>query len=133
MDYLKNNKLVHINYMDPNLKDLTAIDGYAKVLEEQAFNRDAVNSQFQDLLNKYGIDIPKDTKLTFTIDPYDYKVSASGSDDKNLTSLIEDVINTADNSKALFKHIYKNTSEHTNNQISKDKVDKKSLFREIKI
>lgn len=132
MDYLKNNKLVHINYMDPNLKDLTAIDGYAKVLEEQAFNRHAVNSQFQDLLNKYGIDIPKDTKLTFTIDPYDYKVSASGSDDKNLTSLIEDVINTADNSKALFKHIYKNTSEHTNNQISKDKVDKKSLFREIK-
>ncbi|MDN5099157.1 DUF4885 family protein, partial [Aliarcobacter butzleri] len=132
MDYLKNNKLIHINYIDPNIKDLTVINGYVEVLEEQAFNRDAVNSQFQDLLNKYGIDIPKDTKLTFTIDPYDYKVSASGSDDKNLTSLIEDVINTADNSKALFNHIYKSTSEHTNNQISKDKVDKKSLFREIK-
>jgi len=128
MDYLKNNKLVHINYME----DLTVINGYVEVLEEQAFNRDAVNSQFQNLLNKYSIDIPKDTKLTFTIDPYDYKVSASGSDDKNLTSLIEDVINTADNSKALFNHIYKSTSEHTNNQISKDKVDKKSLFREIK-
>ncbi|MCT7587457.1 DUF4885 domain-containing protein [Aliarcobacter butzleri] len=132
MDYLKNNKLVHINYIDPNLKDLTAIDGYVKVLEEQAFNRDAVNSQFQDLLDKYSIDIPKDTKLTFTIDPYDYKVSVSGSDDKNLTSLIEDVINTADNSKALFNHIYKSTLEHTNSQISKEKSEKQSVFHEIK-
>ena len=132
MDYLKNNKLVHINYIDPNLKDLTAIDGYVKVLAEQAFNRDAVNSQFQDLLDKYGIDIPKDTKLTFTIDPYDYKVNVSGSDDKNLTSLIEDVINTADNSKALFNHIYQSTLEHTNSQISKEKSEKKSVFHEIK-
>ncbi|EFU70911.1 conserved hypothetical protein [Aliarcobacter butzleri JV22] len=132
MDYLKNNKLVHINYMDPNLKDLTAIDGYVKILEEQTFNRDAVNSQFQDLLDKYSIDIPKDTKLTFTIDPYDYKVSVSGSDDKNLTSLIEDVINTGDNSKALFNHIYKSTLEHTNSQISKEKSEKKSVFHEIK-
>ncbi len=95
MDYLKNNKLTKINYIDPNLKDLTSIHGYIEELEEKKFNREAVNTQFQQLLDKYSISIPKDTNLTFTIDPYDYKVTVSGLDDKSLSSLIEDVLNTA--------------------------------------
>ncbi len=33
------------------------------------------------------------------------KVTVSGLDDKNLSSLIEDVLNTGDNSKELFRHI----------------------------
>ncbi len=106
MDYLKNNKLTKINYIDPNLKDLTSIHGYIEELEEKKFNRESVNTQFQQLLDKYSISIPKDTNLTFTIDPYDYKVTVSGLDDKNLSSLIEDVLNTASNSKELFSHIY---------------------------
>ena len=77
MDYLKNNKLTKINYIDPNLKDLTSIHGYIEELEEKKFNREAVNTQFQQLLDKYSISVPKDTNLTFTIDPYDYKVSVS--------------------------------------------------------
>ncbi len=131
MDYLKNNKLTKINYIDPNLKDLTSIHGYIEELEEKKFNREAVNNQFQQLLDKYSISIPKDTNLTFTIDPYDYKVSVSGLDDKNLSSLIEDVLNTASNSKELFSHIYNSTLDN-NSQVSKEKSDKKTLFHEIK-
>ena len=131
MDYLKNNKLTKINYIDPNLKDLTSIHGYIEELEEKKFNREAVNTQFQQLLDKYSISIPKDTNLTFTIDPYDYKVSVSGIDDKNLSSLIEDVLNTASNSKELFSHIYNSTLDN-NSQVSKEKSDKKTLFHEIK-
>lgn len=131
MDYLKNNKLTKINYIDPNLKDLTSIHGYIEELEEKKFNRESVNTQFQQLLDKYSISIPKDTNLTFTIDPYDYKVSVSGIDDKNLSSLIEDVLNTASNSKELFSHIYNSTLDN-NSQVSKEKSDKKTLFHEIK-
>ena len=131
MDYLKNNKLTKINYIDPNLKDLTSIHGYIEELEEKKFNREAVNTQFQQLLDKYSISIPKDTNLTFTIDPYDYKVTVSGLDDKNLSSLIEDVLNTASNSKELFSHIYNSTLDN-NSQVSKEKSDKKTLFHEIK-
>ena len=131
-DYLEGIENKSLSYDDYILRDMKAVYGDVDNAQEQAFNRDAVNSQFQNLLNKYSIDIPKDTNLTFTIDPYDYKVSVSGSDDKNLTSLIEDVINTADNSKALFNHIYKSTLEHTNSQISKEKSEKKSVFHEIK-
>ncbi len=40
MDYLKNNKLTKINYIDPNLKDLTSIHGYIEELEEKKFNRE---------------------------------------------------------------------------------------------
>ncbi|MCT7445375.1 DUF4885 domain-containing protein [Aliarcobacter cryaerophilus] len=131
MDYLKNNKLTKINYIDPNLKDLTSIHGYIEELEEKKFNREAVNTQFQQLLDKYSISIPKDKNLTFTIDPYDYKVSVGGLDDKNLSSLIEDVLNTASNSKELFSHIYNSTLDN-NSQVSKEKSDKKTLFHEIK-
>lgn len=131
MDYLKNNKLTKINYIDPNLKDLTSIHGYIEELEEKKFNRESVNTQFQQLLDKYSISVPKDTNLTFTIDPYDYKVSVSGIDDKNLSSLIEDVLNTASNSKGLFSHIYNSTLDN-NSQVIKEKSDKKTLFHEIK-
>lgn len=131
MDYLKNNKLTKINYIDPNLKDLTSIHGYIEELEEKKFNREAVNTQFQQLLDKYSISIPKDKNLTFTIDPYDYKVSVGGLEDKSLSSLIEDALNTASNSKELFSHIYNNTLDN-NSQVSKEKSDKKTLFHEIK-
>jgi hypothetical protein len=131
-DYLEGIEDKSLSYDDYILRDMKAVYGDVDNAQKQAFNRDAVNSQFQDLLDKYGIDIPKDTNLTFTIDPYDYKVSVSGSDDKNLTSLIEDVINTADNSKALFRHIHQSTLDHNNSQISKEKEDKESLFHEIK-
>src|SRR5574344_564109 len=131
MDYLKNNKLTKINYIDPNLKDLTSIHGYIEELEEKKFNRESVNTQFQQLLDKYSISIPKDTNLTVTTDPYDDKITVSGLNYKNLSSLIEDVLNTASNSKELFSHIYNSTLDN-NSQVSKEKSDKKTLFHEIK-
>ncbi len=86
-----------------------------------------LNTQFQQLLDKYSISIPKDTNLTFTIDPYDYKVSVGGLEDKSLSSLIEDALNTASNSKELFSHIYNSTLDN-NSQVSKEKSDKKNTI-----
>ena len=131
MDYLKYGKLRNISFIDPNIKDLNSMNDRVESAEKKAFNRDMVNEQFQQLLNKYGISIPKDSNLRFTIEPYDYKVSVSGIDDKNLSSLVEDVLNTASNSKELFSHIYNSTLDN-NSQVSKEKSDKKTLFHEIK-
>ena len=102
--------------------------------EKKAFNRDMVNEQFQQLLNKYGISIPKDSNLRFTIEPYDYKVTVSGLDDKNLSSLIEDVLNTGDNSEELFRHIQYSRPTYlgTSEQFSEDKSMKYGIFHNVK-
>ena len=123
-DYLKYGKLRNISAIDPNLKDLNSINGIV----------DMVNEQFQQLLNKYGISIPKDSNLKFTIEPYDYKVTVSGLDDKNLSSLIEDVLNTGDNSEELFRHIQYSRPTYlgTSEQFSEDKSMKYGIFHNVK-
>ncbi|NLN13420.1 MAG: DUF4885 family protein, partial [Arcobacter skirrowii] len=131
LNYLNNNELKNISYIDPNIKDLQVINGYVRELEEKAFNREAINTQFQQLLDKYGIEIPKDTNISFTIEPYDYRVSISGIEDKSLASLLEDVLNTADNSKELFTHIYKSSTDN-NSQITLESNEKSRIFHEIK-
>ena len=79
MDYLKNNKLTKINYIDPNLKDLTSIHGYIEELEEKKFNREAVNTQFQQLLDKYSISIPKESFPSVNVRYLFFCVSSSNS------------------------------------------------------
>ena len=51
-DYLKYGKLRNISAIDPNLKDLNSINGIVDSVEKRAFDRDMVNEQFQQLLNK---------------------------------------------------------------------------------
>lgn len=131
ISYLKRGYLKEPAHTDFILKDMKVVNGIVDEAEKKAYYREAVNTQFQQLLDKYSISIPKDTNLTFTLDPYDYKVTVSGIDDKNLSSLIEDALNTASNSKELFSHIYNSTLDN-NSQVSKEKSDKKTLFHEIK-
>ena len=133
-DYLKYGKLRNISFIDPNIKDLNSMNDRVESAEKKAFNRDMVNEQFQQLLNKYGISIPKDSNLRFTIEPYDYKVTVSGLDDKNLSSLIEDVLNTGDNSKELFRHISYSRSSYLDDstQFDKDKSMKYGIFHNVK-
>ncbi|MGH2307603.1 DUF4885 family protein [Aliarcobacter sp. ERUVET-8] len=133
-DYLKYGKLRNISAIDPNLKDLNSINGIVDSVEKRAFDRDMVNEQFQKLLKKYGISIPKDSNLRFTIEPYDYKVTVSGLDDKNLSSLIEDVLNTGDNSEELFRHIQYSRPTYlgTSEQFSEDKSMKYGIYHNVK-
>ncbi|RBQ31627.1 hypothetical protein CRU92_05275 [Arcobacter sp. FW59] len=133
-DYLKYGKLGNISVIDPNLKDLNSMNVKVESVEKRAFDRDMVNEQFQQLLNKYGISIPKDSNIRFTIEPYDYKVSVNGLEDNNLSSLIEDALNTGNNSEELFRHIqysrpiYIGDSE----QFSEEKEKKYSIYHDVK-
>lgn len=100
--------------------------------EERAFNREAVNSQFQILLNKNSITIPENEKLIFTIDPNFYKVSVNGAKDENLAKIIEEMLNkNSENVKQLFLHIIGSKFEE-NTQFTKEKQDKLSIVNSIK-
>ncbi|PWE20788.1 hypothetical protein DF188_03420 [Aliarcobacter skirrowii] len=132
LQYLKYNRLGNISFFDTNIKDMKATGGILDEALKRVYYRDNVNEQFSQLLNKYGIEIPKDTNISFTIDPYDYKVSVSGIEDKSLASLLEDVLNTANNSKELFIHIMQSNFEYGNNQINRTNEEKYYLLHEIK-
>ena len=127
--YLNGGKI--FSYEDAILKNEPPIFGNVEVAEEKAFDREKVNSQFQSLLNKYNISIPQDTKLSFTIDPNTLKATVSGSDDETLNKSVEDVINTADNAKQLFYHIYSSRSDDST-QYNSDASSKFHITQNIK-
>ena len=112
-------------------RDNSSLNDNVNVAEEKAFNREKVNTQFQSLLNKYNITIPQDTKLSFTIDPNTLKATVSGSDDETLTKSAQDVIDTADNAKQLFLHIYSSRSDDST-QYNEEASSKFHITQNIK-
>ncbi|WP_418181105.1 DUF4885 family protein [Aliarcobacter lanthieri] len=129
--YLDGKNLSH-SLKDYVIKDMKSINAMVDQARKKEFDRDRVNDQFQKLLNRYGIEIPKDVNINFTIEPYNYKVSVSGLDDISLTHLIEDTLNTANNSKELFFHIYQSYAPYKNEQLNNENFDKQSVFHEVK-
>lgn len=127
--YLKDRKI--FAYADAILRDEPPILGDVEVAERKAYDREKVNGQFQSLLNKYNISIPKDTKLTFTIDPNTLKATVGGTDNYSLAKSIEDIINTADNAKQLFLHISSSISDDSS-QYNVKADTKFSLTQQIK-
>ncbi|OCL83018.1 DUF4885 family protein [Arcobacter porcinus] len=100
--------------------------------EENTYDRVAVNSQFQTLLSNHGITIPKDEKLTFTIEPNYFTLKVNGAKDENLASAIEDILNkNSENVKQLFLHIsYVKSDDNT--QFTKEKQDKFGIVSSVK-
>lgn len=132
LGYLKYGSNAPIKYIDPViLKEIGYMHGGLDNVQRKEFQREKVNEQFGQLLDKHNITIPQDIKLRFTIDPYTYKAEVSGTDDLNLAQSIENAINTAENSSQLFSHIYKSKFEN-NTQITTEKYQKKGLYHDIK-
>jgi len=100
--------------------------------EENAYNREAVNNQFQTLLNNHGITIPKGEKLTFTIEPNYYTLKVNGAKNETLAQAIEDILNgNKENTKELFFHINYMKSD-SSTQFTKEKQDKFIIVNSIK-
>ena len=118
---------------DPIFKgrDNSSLFDNVDVAQRKAFDREKVNTQFQSLLNKYNVTIPQDTKLSFTIDPNSLKATVSGTDDETFAKSVEDVINTADNAKQLFLHIYSSRSDDST-QYNEDASSKFHITQKIK-
>ncbi|OEH94394.1 DUF4885 family protein [Bacillus solimangrovi] len=119
------------DFRDAAFREIQPINGEVEVAENKAFNRQQVNKQLQDLFEKYQISIPNDAKLTFTIDPYNYNLSVSGTEDNELIDQLEYALNIDKNAKELFLHIMRSSS-HNSTQFTQEKEDKYFLAREIK-
>ncbi|QKF78418.1 DUF4885 family protein [Arcobacter defluvii] len=131
INYLNNGHLITYRSNDPVLRDMPLIYGDVDVAQRKAYDREKVNEQFQTLLNKYNVTIPQDTKLTFTIDPNTLKATVSGTDDETLAKAVEDVMNTANNAKELFRHIISSRSDDST-QYNGTSASKYNLTQNIK-
>ncbi|PWE25591.1 DUF4885 family protein [Aliarcobacter skirrowii] len=89
LQYLKYNRLGNISFFDTNIKDMKATGGILDEALKRVYYRDNVNEQFSQLLNKYGIEIPKDTNISFTIDPLNFKLGLMGLKDKGLAGYLK--------------------------------------------
>lgn len=83
-------------------------DREAQTEEEVAtYNRQMVNTQLSNIFANAGIDmsILSSYNLIFSIDPYDYSLTVTGTDDSDLIQTLENLLNENNNSRELFYHI----------------------------
>ncbi|WP_041108584.1 DUF4885 family protein, partial [Bacillus safensis] len=99
------------DFNDAVFRNEKRYDPTQESVEKKIFNRQKVNEQLQDLFSKNGKTIPKNTNLTFTIDPNNFKLVVSGSKDESLMKQIEDLLNTTNNTRELFFHIMKSRND----------------------
>ncbi|MBZ9522721.1 MULTISPECIES: DUF4885 family protein [Bacillus] len=131
MSWARNNKGGQYDFNDAIFRNEKRYDPTQESVEKKIFNRQKVNEQLQDLFSKNGISIPKNTNLTFTIDPNNFKLVVGGSKDESLMKQIEDLLNTTNNTRELFFHIMKSRNDDST-QFTPDSLAKFHLVNQIK-
>lgn len=131
MSWARNNKGGQYDFNDAIFRNEKRYDPTQESVEKKIFNRQKVNEQLQDLFSKNGISIPKNTNLTFTIDPNNFKLVVGGSKDESLIKQIEDLLNTTNNTRELFFHIMKSRNDDST-QFTPDSLAKFHLVNQIK-
>jgi len=77
------------------------------IMGEEEWNdevRSSINSSINQLFNENGIVIPEGADLRLKVDPYEYKIIASGVDEV-LARRIEEVLGRGNNGKYLYGHL----------------------------
>lgn len=113
-DYVSASKLYQgksINYTDSDVVFNYRVESN----DEKAYNRQMINNQISNILDENGIKL--DDEITFEIEPYDYKISAYGTD-KETRLKIEEVLNKGENGVNLYTHIYYCSNEQNSTQLS---------------
>lgn len=97
--------------------------------EKQNYNRQMVNKQLNTLFTNSRIDITQLMKynVVFIIDPFNFRLTVSGMEDKELACKIENVLNSGNNAQQLFYHIL-NSSKPS---ISDDVLTKYRTMKEF--
>ena len=131
MSWARNNKGGQYDFNDAIFRNEKRYDPTQESVEKKILNRQKVNEQLQDLFSKNGITIPKNTNLTFTIDPNNFKLVVSGSKEESLMKQIEDLLNTTNNTRELFFHIMKSKNDDST-QFTPDSLAKFHLVNQIK-
>ncbi|WP_281884767.1 DUF4885 family protein [Paenibacillus sp. YYML68] len=128
--YLKHGKLNTYDMGDYILREERPINVIVESEIDKAYNRQQVNGQLKQLLDKNSVHIPDGVKLTFTIDPNNYRLMVSGTEDEDLRSQLELVLNSGRNSKELFFHIIGSRAPDSE-QFTQEKYEKFNLVRNI--
>lgn len=94
-----------LNNYDPVIQRV--FGGCNSFTADQEYNQE-MRGQINDCINRIfsqsGIKIPDDTDLYLTVDPYDYRIHASGVE-KELAAVIEAVLNQGQNGYSLYNHL----------------------------
>lgn len=85
----------------------------SSIMETEINNRvsSQIGQAISSLFEQNGINLPKSTILTLTVDPYDFFISAEGADNQELSDSIEKLLNQGDNGKNLYYYL-KNQSQN---------------------
>jgi hypothetical protein len=114
------------NLNDPRLKgeveDLTDSG-------KQSYNRQMVNTQIWNIFKNNGIDMSalKNRGLIFTIDPFNYILKVSGTEDESISEKMEAALNSGNNARQLFYHILNSSSS----SISQDVLTKYQALKDF--
>lgn len=130
-DYTEERGLGSWSIYDPIYEGIRPANGFVESEKRKLHNRNMVNQQIQNILEKNNIKIPLGQRLTFSVDPFNYIITVEGLKDKKMKSLIEAVLNEGNNGRELFYHISQ-TLRADSPQKTKDIYEKYLLMREIK-
>ncbi|MDR4433067.1 DUF4885 family protein [Bacillus tequilensis] len=128
-EWLYKGKAQHYNMRDAAFRHVD-MSGPNEDDRAKAFQRDVVNQQIGLLFDRQHLTIPKNTKLTFTITPFDYAATVTGTNDQKVIDTIEALLNSGSNSKELFQHIIGSRTDDST-QFEKKTYDKYRVVREI--
>lgn len=133
LNMLKNGKLQSTEMYDSLFRNIK-LNGPEGIATEKTFERQLVNKQLSNLLQKNNISLTPDEEFTFSVDPYGYEVTVHGSlsDEKRLK--IQSLLNEKDYGCQLFRHINRSTQglDVETTQRTGNRNDKYCLYLETK-
>lgn len=102
-----------------NLNDPRLSGDVSEPSEEDkiSYNRQMVNTQFQNILSNIGINLDSIDNITLSIEPFDYKLKVSGIENEEFIKQLEDALNKDNNSNQLFFHILHNCSTNISDDV----------------
>ena len=106
---LKEGKIHGVHFQDSLFRD-KIVNGLQSNGDERRYNRKVMNQQLSNILQNYGITVPKGVNLRCTVDPVTCHISIEDvtgdeTDRGVLCSQIENVLNVKENSLNLYQHI----------------------------
>ena len=107
--------------------------------DNNAFDRQMINRQIENIFKEHGIEFPTGEELIFTIDPYEGKISVSG-ENTALAEQVEKALNYGQSSRelynngnSLYNHIFLCIKDYDNSQYDNDLYAKRGAHRNVRL
>lgn len=128
--YERGGEMTIYNLHDPMFRGFI-INGGVESEKQKLHDRNMVNQQIQNILDKNNIIIPQGQRLTFSVDPLNYRITVDMPEDEKIKTLIEAVLNEDNNGRELYYHISRTLQDDSPHK-TKEIYEKYLLMREIK-